>query len=80
MQATQSHSLLRDLTQFGLNPHDWIEKQAPAQAQSAAIQSVEFAHRDDGEIRLVGTVSKATTTAHRQILYLELQMNSAELS
>ncbi len=79
MQATHCHSLLRDLTQFGLDPHDWIEKQAPARPRSAAIQDIEFAHRDDNEIRLVGAASKATRTAHRQILYLELHMNSAEM-
>jgi hypothetical protein len=77
-QITQYRSVLRDLVQFGLDPHDWVEKPARSHDPSATIESIEFAHRDDHEIRLIGAVTNRTPNQSRQILYLELQMHAEQ--
>ncbi|MBL7686546.1 MAG: hypothetical protein JNJ49_00830 [Bdellovibrionaceae bacterium] len=77
-QTTQHHSVLRDLAQFGLDPHDWIERPSRPQRRSTTIESIEFAHRDDHEIRLIGAVTNRDADQHRHILYLELQMRAGQ--
>lgn len=75
-QTSQHHSVLRDLVQFGLDPHDWIERPAHPQHKPTNIEAVEFSHRDDHEIRLIGAVTNRAADQSRHILYLELQMRA----
>lgn len=77
-QTTQHHSVLRDLVQFGLDPHDWVEKTVRSHDPAATIESVEFTHRDDYEIRLIGAVTNRSADQSRHILYLELHMHTGQ--